>query len=144
MGPLDDAYFNATYAVRSNPPRSLTFATAPLSNRENPPPFARPWAIITAFNPGSTPLSDAENALRDHELLNAIRTLGRTHTRTESSDARGGWREPGWLIEAITRNDVLQLARRFGQRAVLFAPSSRAGLLITPTERWLVRPLLWS
>lgn len=144
MRPLDDAYFNAIYAVRSDPPRSLTFAPAPFSSRADAPPFARPWAIITAFNPGSIPLGCTENARRDHELLNAIRALGRTHTRTESSDPRGRWREPGWLIEETQRDEILQLAHRFGQRAVLFAAGSRAGLLIIPTERWLVRPLVWS
>ena len=89
------------------------------------------WAFITAWNPGSKPVTAEENAARDAELLEAIEA--------------GGWRfyegagippQPDWSAEAsllvlgISREDAVALGRRFGQNAIVAGQAGAMAELI--------------
>jgi hypothetical protein len=145
--PIDDAYFAAVYTFETRGgPMGFRFAghlrdaaaAAPC-----PVDLAQPWGMLTAYNPMSEPLPDRDNRERD---LRLTRTLNLKHSaafhRAVACDTTGDWREPGWTIVPIEREVLLGLARRFGQRASVYAEGGKVGLLFTQNERWIVRPLV--
>ncbi|MFT7218658.1 MAG: hypothetical protein ACI8Z1_000269 [Candidatus Azotimanducaceae bacterium] len=75
-------------------------------------------AFITAWNPGSTPLGDDENDMRQAELLDEIekRRLNYLVGYGERTD----WREYSYLILGIAQSDASELAGRFDQNAYLW------------------------
>jgi len=82
-------------------------------------PSARSFALITACNPGARPLDAAVNAARQQQLLTRIEAAGLTRLPTLASDDDGRFAEPGWLLcdpEPQWRDNV---ARSFGQIAIL-------------------------
>ena len=78
---------------------------------------ASQWAFVTACNPGSVPLPDAENAARSAGLLAEV--AGYTTYPGEGRDAAGGWAEESVLIVGIGRAEAVELGRRWGQAAIL-------------------------
>lgn len=75
-------------------------------------------AFITAWNPGSNPLSDDENDGRQAELLDEIekRRLNYLVGYGERTD----WREYSYLILGIAQSDASELAAQFEQNAYLW------------------------
>jgi len=75
-------------------------------------------AFITAWNPGSNPLSDDENDGRQAELLYEIekRRLNYLVGYGERTD----WREYSYLILGIAQSDASELAGQFEQNAYLW------------------------
>ena len=89
------------------------------------------WAYVTAFNPGSTRLRDAENAARQHELESTIANLGIPSFPGEGIDDNGQWPpEPSFLILGIGRGDAVRLGRQYGQFAVVFGELGRPAELV--------------
>jgi Protein of unknown function (DUF3293)/Phytanoyl-CoA dioxygenase (PhyH) len=87
------------------------------------------WAFVTACNPHSKPLSEAENDRRMAELANAVSGRWR-HYRGHGVGRDGSWREPSLLIVGIREPDAVELARRFGQNAIVAGgPGERARLV---------------
>ena len=79
---------------------------------------ATSWAYLTAYNPGSVRLSDADNAVRQRELLVAIEQAG--HPYHEGAGVGDGWEpEPSLLVLRISEADAVALGRRFGQNAIV-------------------------
>lgn len=75
------------------------------------------WALITACNPGSVPLSPAENADRMNQLRDVLNRF--TTYPGESSAPTGEWAEPSVLVLGMGRSEAVQLAKAFGQNAIL-------------------------
>ncbi len=81
---------------------------------------ATTWAYVTAFNPGSQTLAKDENRRRQHQLEDSLR-------REELPFFRGAGvgDDPQWppeesvLVLNITRSRACELAREFGQNAIL-------------------------
>ena len=81
---------------------------------------ATTWAYVTAFNPGSQTLEKDENRRRQEQLEEAMR-------REELPFLRGAGigDDPQWppeesvLVLNITRSRACELAREFGQNAIL-------------------------
>jgi hypothetical protein len=90
------------------------------------------WAFVTACNPLSQRLPGEANAARMVELENAVRG------RWEYYHGRGVGRdvtwptEPSLLIVGIEKGDAVELAKRFGQNAIV---TGRAGE--PATLRWV-------
>lgn len=82
------------------------------------------WAYLTACNPGSMRLDDAENARRTDELRNILRARWPRHHFGVSVGHDGTWREPSFLVLGIRESDAVELARQFGQNAIV---AGRAG-----------------
>lgn len=78
-------------------------------------------AIITACNPGSVPLEEAENRRRNTELEQEIKALGRHFGPALNQSADGEWPEPGFWIANISLDEAIALGRQFGQAAVVWA-----------------------
>ncbi len=72
--------------------------------------------IITAYNPGSEPLSDQENAARDKELFSRISRLGSAgFFMSVGRSLSGSHTEYGYAIYRVSKDEVDQLAKEFGQ-----------------------------
>jgi hypothetical protein len=89
------------------------------------------WAFITAWNPGSRPLSKHENARRHADLRAAVRNAG-----LEALDGEGVGEDPSWppeqslLILNISRARAISLGRRFGQLAIVVGRRGQASTLV--------------
>jgi len=76
--------------------------------------------IITAWNPESVVLSDAENAARETELWNWLGEQRLFALAAEGRDPTGAWQpEQSCLILDIARDAVAALGRRYGQNAIV-------------------------
>jgi hypothetical protein len=79
------------------------------------------YAYITAFNPGSSRLTDEENHARQSELINIVRQLAHPAFPGEGIGDDGVWPpEQSVLVLGIEYAAAVQLGRQFGQRAIVF------------------------
>ena len=89
------------------------------------------WAYLTACNPGSQPLSAAENRDRQHTLRCAVHDGGwACYPGAGVPDASTWEPEESLLILGIQRQPALQLARRFGQLAIVWGARDTAAELL--------------
>jgi hypothetical protein len=83
--------------------------------------------VVTAANPFSRVLSDAENDRRNAELTGVLRDIGTTVTSAQGRSPDGAWAEPSFAIFDADEDLVLGLARRYEQHAVyLWTPEARS------------------
>jgi hypothetical protein len=133
------AYERTRFCVQDGPKRICFMAGSP--NRRLDALLARHgatrWAFITAWNPGSRPLSNAENARRHAELRAAVHYAG-----LEALDGEGVGEDPSlppWpseqslLILNISRGKAISLGRRFDQLAIVVGRRGQASTLV-PTS----------
>jgi hypothetical protein len=81
---------------------------------------AQSWAYLTAFNPRSEPLSDAENEKRHRRLEERIDALGFFAFAGEGVGDDGTWpAERSLLVIGVSRSEAIDLGREFGQLAVV-------------------------
>src|SRR5438128_11436757 len=79
------------------------------------------WAYVTAFNPGSVPLTAEENTARQRRLERSVAELGLTSYHGEGiGDDRRWSAEPSLLILGIGREEAKRLGREFGQLAIVY------------------------
>lgn len=76
------------------------------------------YAYLTAANPGSRALAPAENARRmralEEELAGFVLLRGAAHADD------GSWEpEPSLLVLGLSPDDATEIARRYGQNAIL-------------------------
>lgn len=117
----------------------LRFGAPAWARSSDSPDLAASWGIITAWNPMSIALDADENHLRQVRLARAVADLGLRTDAALNRSPDGAWAEEGLVLWNVERGELLGLAHRFGQRAVVWGVSGRAGLLETPTERWISR-----
>jgi hypothetical protein len=78
------------------------------------------WAFITATNPRSVPLSDAENAARMNRLTDAVVRRGLPHHHGAGVGSGTDWpAEPSLLVLGLDEAAALALAREFDQHAIV-------------------------
>ena len=148
---LERAYRSAEYRVAA-PTGPITLrigAKSPLLDALieslGLPPDRRRWAHVTACNPRSTPLSEAENehrmGLLHAALVEACRALGSEGPgapallRGEGRSPSGDWTEPAFWVVGLEPAVVEALGRRFEQNALVEGdPGAPARL------RWLDGP----
>ena len=79
------------------------------------------WAYLTAYNPGSKLLPDAENTVRHQELMRAVQSGGwACYPGTGVPDAPSWKPEESLLILGIERPQAIELASHFGQLALVW------------------------
>jgi hypothetical protein len=141
--PLQSEYLSSIYgACIDDVTAAFRFSPNRLAPTQSP--FAalpEPWAIITARNPMSRPLSEQENRHRDNNLLGILKWNDIVSHESFGQSADGSWREPSRLILAIPRDMALEIAREFQQQAIVWSEAGKTGILDCPTERWVVRPI---
>lgn len=82
--------------------------------------------VIGAWNSGGEPATLRHNIDAMRGLREAVREAGWTHRRCAARDAKNLWAEPGLLLLDAPEQAVLNLARQYGQPAVLrWTPQAR-------------------
>ncbi len=72
--------------------------------------------VVTAYNPGSTPLSDRQNRERDERLFAHISSLNSAGSFVSvGRSLSGSHTEYGYAIYGISKSDADNLATEFGQ-----------------------------
>jgi hypothetical protein len=136
------AYFNAIYcAIVNDQLFEFTF-TRNRFTRNTPiiPTIQQPWAIISAANPMSRPLTAYENQSRHARLLAALDASGLRSAQAWCRNRTCDWHEDSRLIPNCSRDRALQLAHNFDQRAPIWSRGGVTGLLYRHSEVWIVRP----
>ena len=78
------------------------------------------WAFVTACNPYSQRLSDEDNAIRMRHLVTDLSVAGRRFYPGEGAARDGSWPpEPSLLILDVDASSAGELARRYGQLAIV-------------------------
>jgi hypothetical protein len=91
-------------------------------------------ALITACNPRSQILSDAENAQRMAVLTTEVEALGYAHLPAVAKDPEDKWPdEPSLWIARLTKNKAEHLARSFEQNGLLWVEQDALPQLILLT-----------
>ena len=81
---------------------------------------------MSAANPGSVALPEVENARRHQQLIERLRAIGNAVLQGESYEAAsGGWREASLLVAGVQPDAAIELAREFGQVALLIGEVGR-------------------
>lgn len=78
-------------------------------------------SLLTACNPAAVPLPDEANERRQARLRECVQALGLSFLEGQNSAPDGSWREPSLLCLGMTLPVALELARDFGQVAILYA-----------------------
>lgn len=90
----------------------------------------RDWAFITAWNPRSQKLSEAENAARNDALREALRAKGVKFFEGKGVGPDGGWSEESVLAIGINREDALAIGRRYAQAAIVIGSAEKPAKLL--------------
>ena len=97
--------------------------------------------VLTACNPGSERLSDAENAERHAALCARLDELGHTWLPALGTSPDGSWSEQSVAVPGIKPRDARALGCQFGQAAV-FEVTKRYVRIHGCADRWMVqRPI---
>lgn len=89
------------------------------------------WCFVTAANPASERLPEAENLERNRVLLAELEAAGLVVWPGEGRGAEGTWPpEPSFLVLGLDRARARELGRRYGQNAVVFGEAGRPAELI--------------
>lgn len=77
--------------------------------------------VITAFNPHSQPLSDAENQVRQSRLEQALQQAGWPWTPAVGRHPTNGWPpETGCFVEGMSAEAASEWGRTYEQNAVVW------------------------
>lgn len=115
---LDDLYRQSDYHVSDGHAQFLIKVGKQHPALDNHLPACGRWGYITAWNPASQALPLRENRLRNEALLNEITKRGLSVLK--GVGGLGEWSEESYLVFPITKEALVGLGRRFGQRAVLY------------------------
>jgi hypothetical protein len=126
---LSAAYAAAYYRVSANPPFVLRVGEPSAAlDALLALHAADTWAFVTACNPASVLLPNDVNAERMSRLREMLTRF--TTYPGESCGPAGEWAEPSVLVVGISRDEAVQMARAFGQAAILAGERGRpAGLV---------------
>ncbi|MEE3370124.1 MAG: DUF3293 domain-containing protein [Planctomycetota bacterium] len=127
------AYQATTYTARlgASEVRIRVGARCPRLDQELADRKLSSWAYLTACNPGSQPLPIAENRERQQELRRAVGDGGWACYPGAGVPDTSTWKpEESLLILGIQRQSAVELARRFGQLAIVWGTRDAAAELL--------------
>ncbi|MCU0693389.1 MAG: DUF3293 domain-containing protein [Polyangiaceae bacterium] len=98
-----------------------------------PEPLTKTFAVLTAYNPRSMLLPRRVNEGR-HHVLRDLLILG--VYRVEScvgyeDEPEGVWREPGWFVHNMDREEAQAFGRVFRQNTIVWANGGHPQLIVT-------------
>jgi Protein of unknown function (DUF3293) len=117
------AYRETEYRVGGDAPFVLTVGcTSPDLLREYARQGVQSCAFITACNPYSFPLSEADNAQRDRNLTLLLQGQGFSSQAGLGQHPSNGWPgEPSQLVWGVARDKACHIANQFQQNAFVWA-----------------------
>ncbi len=135
---LVESYTRAVYRIDASP-EPIFLRVGEVSSalgRRLAAGAASSFAFLSAANPGSVALCDAENQRRHERLVERLGAADLPVIAGESYEGTsGGWREASLLVVGIDRETARALAREFGQVALLFGEAGGpVELLLTAGE----------
>lgn len=90
------------------------------------------WGFVTAWNPGSVPLSLEENRRRQATLVRATSEMCKQTWPGRGVPDAGDWiPEESLLVADLTADEALRLGRRFGQLAVVWGEVGHPARLLS-------------
>jgi hypothetical protein len=95
--------------------------------------LTRRFAILTAYNPRSMLLPRRVNDQR-HVVLRDLLILGCYRVEPcvgSEAEPEGVWREPGWLVHGMDREEAIAVGRVFRQNTIIFATDGRPEIIVT-------------
>ena len=96
--------------------------------------------MLTAHNPGSERLTDAENAERHAALCARLDDLGHPWLPALGTSPAGDWSEESVAVPGLGRETALALGRQFGQAAVFEVTTEELRVHACDGTRALERP----
>ncbi len=92
------------------------------------------FAVLTAYNPRSMLLPRRVNEGR-HLVMRDLLILGCYRVEPcvgfEADKKESVWREPGWVVHGMDRDEAIAFGRVFRQNSVIFACDGRPEIIIT-------------
>lgn len=128
---LRAAYAAAVYEAEL-PAGRVTFRAGAAPRGPAP---VEPLAFVTAYNPGHARPGEADNRAANERLAATLVRAGLNFHPALGRSADGRHREPSFAITGIGVERALEIARRFGQAAVLYWDGSVARLAWTDAGR---------
>src|SRR3954453_6351791 len=95
--------------------------------------LARKFAILTGYNPRSMLLPRRVNDQR-HVVMRDLLILGCYRVEPcvgSEAEPEGVWREPGWLVHSMDREEAIAFGRVFRQNSIVYAAGGRPEIIIT-------------
>lgn len=130
---LKAAYEAAVYRVDEGPRGPFTIRCGELSPDADAivsAAGAESWSYITAANPGSVPLTAADNAARMNRLETILGRRGLAFYRGTGGAGDASWiPEASLLVIGLDEPAALALAREFGQLAIVTGRRGEAARL---------------
>ncbi len=126
------AYEETDYRVLVQPPFTMRIGRA---SQELAELYRRTKAgtacVITAWNPRSKKLSDAENDTAQARLIAELDKGGLRHLPALGADPKGKWKgEASVLVLDATRKIVEGLGRKYGQNCIVWAEADAVPKLL--------------
>ena len=120
--PTLTAYLETDYRVFSEPPFALCIGAASETLLKLYCQYGADCAtFVTACNPYSQQVEAAANAARQAELESELKQRGLKFIAGEGRHPAGGWpAEASFLVLGISREEAMDLGRRYEQNAVVW------------------------
>ena len=119
MPDLPWAHYTSTIVTVELPSGTLTVTpTDHASSGRLPAGLSQPVHVVTACNPGSHRLSDAQNAARNDALRRELDRRDAAWYPARGCSPDGSWCEDSFAVAGWTRPDACALARAHDQAAV--------------------------
>lgn len=98
---------------------------------------ARPWAVLTAFNPRARRSDDETNLVRHRQLLDTVADRGWESHPAVNRDPEGIWPDETSLLVVDARPDALDaIAEAFDQAAIVTGRNSEPARLRLYGATW--------
>lgn len=78
------------------------------------------WAFVSASNPFSIAITEAENQKRHQSLVDFVANSGLRYLEGEGKSEQGDWAEKSLFILDISKREAIKLAQNFEQNAIVF------------------------
>ena len=102
---------------------------------------ARTVAIVTASNPASRPLDDADNDAGNRRLADRLREAGLRHVPCVGIGQDSAWQEASFAVLDCDRATATSLGVHFGQNAVVWVETEAPPRLLITREGFAGRVL---
>ena len=91
------------------------------------------WALITACNPYSQPLSELENCNRNRALAADLKKLGLPLFNAVGRDESDQWpAEESLFVIGLNRGDAMHMGQKYSQNALLYGEIGNPPELLWP------------